>query len=72
VVDRPEVVDEAIDGNDEHAGIALLALVLNHPESGVVLPRIKQALVSPSAQTRANGCSRSATMLAGTDQSTSS
>lgn len=49
VVERPEAVDEAVDRNDEYAGVALLALVLNHPESGIVLPRIKQALVSRSA-----------------------
>jgi hypothetical protein len=54
VVDRPETVDEAVDRNDEYAGVALLALVLNHPESAVVLPRIKQALASRRAQTRAN------------------
>ncbi|EEP73072.1 hypothetical protein MCAG_03399 [Micromonospora sp. ATCC 39149] len=54
VLERPEAVDEAVDRNDEYAGVALLALVLNHPEPGVVLPRIKEALASPSAQTRAN------------------
>ncbi|WP_229074996.1 hypothetical protein [Actinoplanes sp. DH11] len=54
VVDRPTVVDEAISRNDEYAGVALLALVLNHPEPGVVLPRIKQALTSRSVQTRTN------------------
>ncbi len=47
VVERPETVDEVVEQNDEYAGVALLALVLNHPESKVVLPRIKQALVSP-------------------------
>ncbi|WP_242624664.1 hypothetical protein [Krasilnikovia cinnamomea] len=54
VVERPEAVDEAVDRNDEHAGVALLALVLNHPDSEVALPRIKRALMSPNAQTRAN------------------
>jgi hypothetical protein len=54
VVERLEVVDEAVDRDDEYAGVALLALVLNHLESGVVLPRIKRALVSPIAETRAN------------------
>jgi hypothetical protein len=54
VVERPEAVDEAIGRNDEYAGVALLALVLNHPEPQVVLPRIEQALASPRAQTRAN------------------
>ncbi|GAA4956062.1 hypothetical protein [Actinoplanes utahensis] len=54
VVDRPEAVDEAVDRHDEYAGVAVLALVLNHPEPEVVLPRIKRALVSPNAQTRAN------------------
>jgi hypothetical protein len=54
VIERPETVDEAFEQNDEYAGVALLALVLNHPEPEVVLPRIKQALVSPRAQTRAN------------------
>ncbi|MEU4689821.1 hypothetical protein [Actinoplanes sp. NPDC023714] len=54
VVERPDTVDEAFEQNDEYAGVALLALVLNHPEAEVVLPRIKQALVSPRAQTRAN------------------
>ncbi|MEU8241014.1 hypothetical protein AB0C07_22450 [Actinoplanes missouriensis] len=54
VVERPETVDELVEQNDEYAGVALLALVLNHPEPEVVLPRIKQALVSPRAQTRAN------------------
>jgi hypothetical protein len=51
---RPEAVDEAVDRNGEYPGVALLALVLNHPESAVVLSRIKRALASPSAQTRAN------------------
>ena len=54
VVERPEVVDEALEQNDEYAGVALLALVLNHPDPEVVLPRIKQALVSARAQTRVN------------------
>jgi hypothetical protein len=54
VVERPEAVDEAVNRNDEYAGVALLALVLNHPEPAVVLPRIKRALASPSAQTKAN------------------
>lgn len=54
VVEQPEAVDEAVDRNDKYAGVALLALVLNHPEAEVVLPRIKQALASPSDQTRAN------------------
>jgi hypothetical protein len=54
VVERPELVDEVVEQNDEYAGVALLALVLNHSEAEVVLPRIKQALVSPRAQTRAN------------------
>jgi hypothetical protein len=54
VVERPEAVDEAVDRNDVYAGVALLALVLNHPESAVVLPRIKRALASPRAQTRVN------------------
>jgi hypothetical protein len=53
-VERPETVDEAFEQNDEYAGVALLALVLNHPEPEVVLPRIKQALVSPRAQTKVN------------------
>jgi len=54
VVEQPETVDEAVDRNDEYAGVALLALVLNHPESAIALARIKRALASPSAQTRAN------------------
>jgi hypothetical protein len=54
VVERPDMVDEAVDRKNEYAGVALLALVLNHPESAVVLPRIKRALASPSAQTKAN------------------
>jgi hypothetical protein len=54
VVDRPEAVDEAVDRDDEYAGVALLALVLNHPQPGIVLPRIKLALASRSVQTRAN------------------
>ncbi|BEL06337.1 hypothetical protein Q0Z83_045280 [Actinoplanes sichuanensis] len=54
VVDRPETVDEAFERNDEYAGVALLALVLNHPEAEVVLPRIKRALGSPRPQNRAN------------------
>jgi hypothetical protein len=54
VIEQPEVVDEAVGRNDEYADVALLALVLNHPEPEVVLPRIKRALVSPRAQTRAN------------------
>jgi hypothetical protein len=52
--DRAALVHRQLDRNDEYAGVALLALVLNHPESAVALPRIKRALVSPSAQTRAN------------------
>jgi hypothetical protein len=54
VVERPEAVDEAVDRNHEYAGVALLALVLNHPEPAVVLPRIKRALASRNAPTRAN------------------
>ena len=54
VLERPEAVDEAVDRNDEYAGVALLALVLNHPESEVALPRIKRALVSANVQTKAN------------------
>lgn len=54
VVERPEAVDEAVDRNDEYAGVALLALVLNHLDSEVALPRIKRALMSPNTQTRAN------------------
>jgi hypothetical protein len=51
VVERPEAVDEAVDRNDEYAGVAL---VLHHPDPEVARARIKQALTSPSAQTRAN------------------
>ncbi|MFI5844750.1 hypothetical protein ACIA8K_34130 [Catenuloplanes sp. NPDC051500] len=54
VVERPEIVDDVVEANGEYAGVALLALVLNHPEPQIVLPRIKRALVSPRAQTRAN------------------
>ncbi|MFI6268534.1 hypothetical protein [Micromonospora zamorensis] len=54
VIDRPEIVDEALDREDQYAGIALLALVLNHEDPGVVLPRIKRAMMSQSPQTRAN------------------
>jgi hypothetical protein len=54
VVERPEIFDEILDRDDQYAGIALLALVLNHHDPDVVLPRIKRALTSPSVQTRAN------------------
>ncbi|GIF63774.1 hypothetical protein Ais01nite_18090 [Asanoa ishikariensis] len=54
VLDRPEEVDEAVDRNDPYAGVALLTLVLHRPDPEVALPRIKRALVSPNAQTRAN------------------
>ena len=54
VVEQPQIVDEALERNDEYAGVALLTLVLNHPEPEAVLPRIKQGLVSPRAHTRAN------------------
>ncbi|MBC9003267.1 hypothetical protein [Micromonospora aurantiaca (nom. illeg.)] len=53
-IDRPEIVDDALRRDDPYAGVALLTLVLNHPEPDVVLPRIKRALASVSAQTRAN------------------
>lgn len=53
-VDQPEIVDEALDRGDPYAGVALLTLVLNHPDPHVALPRIKRALESADAQTRAN------------------
>ncbi|WP_127497414.1 hypothetical protein [Actinoplanes solisilvae] len=54
VVERPEIVDEVLDRDDQYAGIALLALVLNHEDPDVVLPRVKRAMVSRNPQTRAN------------------
>ncbi|MEE3919414.1 hypothetical protein V2I01_17075 [Micromonospora sp. BRA006-A] len=60
-IDRPEIVDDALRRDDPYAGVALLTLVLNHPEPDVVLPRIKRALTSVSAQTRANALQSSAT-----------
>jgi hypothetical protein len=51
VIERPEIVDEAVDGNDPYAGVAVLALVLHYPDPCDVLPRIKRALMSSSAQT---------------------
>jgi hypothetical protein len=52
--DQPEIVDEALDRGDPYAGVALLTLVLNHPDADVALPRIKRALESGSMQTRVN------------------
>ncbi|WP_239138922.1 hypothetical protein [Actinoplanes regularis] len=72
VVERPEMVDEAVDRNDEFVGVALLALVLNHPESAVVLPRIKRALASPSAKRGPMRCSRWANTPACTGRSMAS
>lgn len=54
VVEQPEIVDEVLDREDQYAGIALLALVLNHEDPGVVLPRVKRAMASRRPQTRAN------------------
>lgn len=54
VVDQPQDVDRAIDRRDPCAGVALLALVLNHPDPAVAQPRILKGLVSPTPQTRAN------------------
>ncbi|WP_430782639.1 hypothetical protein [Actinoplanes sp. G11-F43] len=53
-VDRPEIVDEALDRRDRHAGVALLVLVLNHPDPAVSLPRIKRGLRAADPQTRVN------------------
>ncbi|MEU4793332.1 hypothetical protein AB0F95_26860 [Micromonospora tulbaghiae] len=53
-IDQPEIVDDALRRDDPYAGVALLTLVLNHPEPDVVLPRITRVLTSVSAQTRAN------------------
>ncbi|MFI5834880.1 hypothetical protein ACIA5A_14525 [Micromonospora sp. NPDC051300] len=54
VVEQPEIVDEALDREDRYAGVALLALVLNHEDPAVVLPRVKRAMTSRDPQTRAN------------------
>jgi hypothetical protein len=54
VVDRPHEVDDALDRDDPYAGVALLVLVLNHPDPAVALPRIRRGLSMPSPQTRAN------------------
>lgn len=54
VVDRPQAVDEALDRNDPYAGVALLVLVLDHPDPDVARPRILRGLTSPHPQTRAN------------------
>ncbi|TDB74331.1 hypothetical protein [Micromonospora sp. KC723] len=54
VVERPEIVDEVLDREDQYAGVALLALVLNHEDPDVVLPRVKRAMTSRDSQTRAN------------------
>jgi len=70
VVERPETVDEAIDRNDEYAGVALLALVLNHPEPEVGPPRIKKGLASSRAQTKANALQSLATTPACTGRLT--
>jgi hypothetical protein len=37
-VDRPDIVDEALDRNDPFAGIAILVLVLNQPDPGRAAP----------------------------------
>ncbi|WP_033337483.1 hypothetical protein [Catenuloplanes japonicus] len=52
-VERPEAVDEAIDRNDAYVGVTLPALVRGHPDSAVVLPRIKKAPASRSLAARA-------------------
>ncbi|MBQ1076799.1 hypothetical protein KBX06_27160 [Micromonospora sp. C31] len=54
VVQQPNLVDELLGQEDEYAGVALLALTLNHHDPDVVLPRIKRGLGSMRAQTRAN------------------
>lgn len=54
VVERPEIVDEVLDREDQYAGVALLALVLSHEDPDVVLPRVKRAIMSRNPQTRAN------------------
>ncbi|BCJ54188.1 hypothetical protein Asp14428_56630 [Actinoplanes sp. NBRC 14428] len=54
VLDRPQLVDEALDREDEYAGVALLALVLGHPDPAVAPPRIRRALAARNPQTRAN------------------
>jgi hypothetical protein len=43
-----------LEREDQYTGIALLALVLNHEDPDVVLPRVKRAMASRSPQTRAN------------------
>jgi hypothetical protein len=53
-VNQPEIVDEALDRCDPYAGVALLTLVLNHPDPDVALPRIQRALESATMQTRVN------------------
>lgn len=52
--DDPLVVDEALNREDRYAGVALIALTLNHVDPFAILPRIKRALGSTSPQTRAN------------------
>jgi hypothetical protein len=52
--DDPGMLDDALDRNDRYAGVALIALTLNHEDPLVVLPRIKRALRSANVQTRAN------------------
>lgn len=54
VVDRPQDVDEALARNDPSAGVALLTLVLGHPDPDVGLPRILQGLVAARPETRVN------------------
>ena len=54
IIDQPAIFDEALDRAHPYAGVALLTLVLNHPDPDVAPPRIKRALETGSTQTQAN------------------
>ncbi|MFB7461989.1 hypothetical protein ACFCZ1_00550 [Streptomyces sp. NPDC056224] len=54
-MDRPERVVAAFARGDKHAGVAVIALALNHPGPAEVLPVVAGALESPDPEVRRQG-----------------
>ncbi|MBT2509320.1 hypothetical protein J7I98_26275 [Streptomyces sp. ISL-98] len=54
-VDQPEQVDAAFERGEGLVGVAVIALVLNHPDPKAVLPVVARALESQDQEVRRQG-----------------
>ncbi|MFE5210581.1 hypothetical protein [Streptomyces sp. NPDC056600] len=54
-VARPEEVEAAFSRGEALVGVAVIALALNHPDAGVILPQVARAMAADDPEVRRQG-----------------